>query len=95
MVRRVDLVWKVTAMAAGAAAGALTRRALRGAWHGVKGDDPPTNPAAPRTSWPEALSWAAASGVALAVSRLVAQRGAAAAWKAKTGSNPPGLEDVA
>lgn len=95
MVRRVDLVWKVTAMAAGTAAAAVTRRALQGMWRGTKGGEPPTNPAARRTSWPEALSWAAASGVALAVSRLVAQRGAAAAWKAKTGSNPPGLEDVA
>jgi hypothetical protein len=95
MVRRDDLLWKATAMAAGGAAGMLTRRALRGVWRGVKGGEPPVNPAARRTSWPEALSWAASSGVALAVSRLVAQRGAAAAWKARTGSNPPGLEDVA
>ena len=93
--RRLDLVWKATALAAGAAAGAVTRRALRAAWRGVNGDDPPTNPAARRTSWPEALTWAMASGVSLAVTRLVAQRGAAAAWKAKTGSNPPGLEGVA
>lgn len=56
MVRRMDLAWKVTAMAAGAAAAAVTRRALRGMWRGVKGDDPPTNPAARRTSWPDALS---------------------------------------
>ena len=44
--RRLDLVWKATALAAGAAAGAVTRRALRAAWRGVNGADPPTNPAA-------------------------------------------------
>lgn len=38
--------------------------------------------------------WAVASGVAMAVTRLVAQRGAAEAWKAKTGSYPAGLETV-
>ena len=62
---------------------------------GREGQRAAHQPCARRTSWTEALSWAAASGVALAVTRLVAQRGAAAAWKAKTGSNPPGLEDVA
>ena len=38
--------------------------------------------------------WAAASGVAMAVTRLVAQRGAAEAWRARTGSYPAGLESV-
>ena len=33
-------------------------------------------------------------GVAMAVARVVAQRGAAEAWKASTGSYPPGLETV-
>jgi Protein of unknown function (DUF4235) len=45
MVRRNDLIWKATAMAAGAASGAVTRRALQGLWRAVKGDEPPTNPA--------------------------------------------------
>ena len=38
--------------------------------------------------------WAAASGVAMAVTRLVAQRGAAEAWRASTGTYPAGLETV-
>jgi len=79
---------------AGGASAFATRRAIRAAWKGVKGGEPPSNPAARSTSWPEAIGWAAASGVALAVARLVAQRGAAAAWKAKTGSYPRALEEV-
>ncbi len=78
----------------GAAAGAATRTLLRAAWRTTRGGDPPTNPAAPGTKWSEALIWAASSGVALAVTRLVAQRGAAEAWKARTGAYPPGLEAV-
>jgi hypothetical protein len=35
-----------------------------------------------------------ASGVAIAMARLVAQRAAAGAWKAKTGGYPKALEEA-
>jgi len=76
------------------AAGSATRALLRACWRRARGGNPPTNPAAPGTQWSEALIWAAASGVAMAVTRMVAQRGAAEAWKARTGGYPPGLETV-
>ena len=88
------LLWKVVGLASGAAAGAATRAALHAGWKRARGSDPPANPASPATSWPEALIWAAASGVAMGVTRLVAQRGAAEAWKASAGTYPPGLETV-
>ena len=88
------LVWKVVGTVSGVAAGVATKKLLRLLWRRVRGGNPPANPAAPGTSWPEALAWAAASGVALAVARLFAQRGAAEAWKAKGGTYPPGLEEV-
>ena len=88
------LLWKVVGLASGAAAGAATRAALHAGWRRARGSNPPANPASPSTSWSEALIWAAASGVAMAVTRLVAQRGAAEAWRAKTGSYPAGLETV-
>ena len=78
----------------GIAAGSATRALLRASWRRTRGGDPPTNPAAPGTKWSEAFIWAVASGVAMAVTRLVAQRGAAEAWKATTGSYPAGLETV-
>jgi len=86
--------WKVVGSVSGIAAGMATKALLRGAWRKARGGDPPANPAAPGTSWKEALVWAASSGVAMAVTRLVAQRGAAEAWKAELGSYPPGLETV-
>jgi hypothetical protein len=88
------LAWRAIGMASGLAAGAVVRKALTAGWQRTQGTDPPANPASPRTTWAEALGWAAASGVTLAVARLVAQRGAAEAWRASTGSYPPGLEDV-
>ena len=88
------LWWKVVGLASGAGAGAATRALLHTGWRRARGAEPPANPASPTTSWPEALIWAAASGVAMAVARLVAQRGAAEAWKATTGSYPAGLETV-
>jgi hypothetical protein len=83
-----DVGWKVLGGVAGAAAGWTTRTALRALWRRGKGEEPPDNPASPQTSWGEALLWAAGSGVALAVVRLVAQRGAAEAWRSATGSYP-------
>lgn len=88
------MLWKVVGALSGVAAGSATRALLRAGWRKTKGGDPPTNPAAPGTRWSEAVTWAAASGVAMAVTRLVAQRGAAETWKAKTGGYPPGLETV-
>ncbi len=88
------ILWKAVGGASGIAAGAATRTFLRTAWRKTKGGDPPANPASRNTTWKEALFWAAASGMALSVARLVSLRAAAGAWKAKTGSYPPGLETV-
>ena len=87
-------MWKLVGSLSGIAAGSATRAVLRAGWQRTMGADPPTNPASPSTRWSEALIWAVASGVAMAVMRLVAQRGAAEAWKASTGSYPAGLETV-
>lgn len=40
------------------------------------------------------LAWTAASGVAIAVTRLIAQKGAAEAYKKKMGHYAAGLETV-
>jgi len=87
-------MWKAVGGMSGIAAGAATRRLLQLGWRRTRGGDPPTNPASPGTRWSEALAWAVASGVAMAVTRMVSQRGAAGAWKAATGEYPEGLETV-
>ena len=93
---RIDkrLAWRLFGTLTGIAAGAAARSLLRKSWVKRKGSDPPTNPAAPGVTWGDALGWTLASAVALGVARLVAQRGAAEAWRAATGSYPDDIEDV-
>jgi hypothetical protein len=88
------LVWRALAIGSGLAAGIGTRAALNLAWKKVEHSDPPTNPASPRTSWPQAVMWSVAVAVAMAVARLVAQRGAAEVWHVATGSYPEDLEET-
>ncbi|MEP6695615.1 MAG: DUF4235 domain-containing protein [Pseudonocardiales bacterium] len=85
--------WKLTALLFAIPAGIAARKAVDAVWKKARHSDPPANPAAPGTTWTEALVWAAVSGVAFAAARMVAARGAAAAWHSLTGSLPPGLED--
>ena len=89
------LGWKIVGGLAGLLAATLTKKAITAVWRSTKHADPPSNPAAPDTSWPEAMTWAVSTGVALGVARLVAARGAAAGWEKATGSLPPGLKEVA
>ena len=70
----------------------VTDKALSGAWRKTKHQEPPADPASPGTPWGEAISWAAASGVAMAVARLLATRGTATAKMKITGQAPEGLE---
>ncbi|MGP0031813.1 MAG: DUF4235 domain-containing protein [Acidimicrobiales bacterium] len=79
---------------AGALAGMVTRRLLEAAWKVVRHTSGPPVPADRRSSWPEALSWAVASGVGMSVSRFFAIRTAAAVWggcdqRTTTGSKKP------
>jgi hypothetical protein len=83
-----NLGWKLTGGLAGAAAGWAARTGMTALWRKTTQHDPPQNPASRSTSWPEAAMWAVGSGVALGVARLVAERGAAGAWHAATGSYP-------
>lgn len=70
----------------------VSDKVLSKVWQKTKHQAPPADPASPGTPWVEALSWAAASGVAMAVARLVATRGAATAKMKVTGKAPEGLE---
>ena len=80
----------------GIATGVVTRKismaVLDKVWRKTKKTEPPSDPASPGTPWTEALIWAAASGVAVGVSRLVTTKGAATAKMKLTGKVPEGME---
>ena len=83
------LAWQGIAVASGTLAAAAVRRAAVTTWRSTKHEDPPENPIASDVSWTDALIWAIAVAIGAAVARVVAQRGAAAAWERATGDPPP------
>ncbi len=80
----------------GIATGVVTRKismvVLDKVWRKTKKTEPPADPASPGTPWAEAVTWAAASGVAAGVARLVTTKGAATAKMKLTGKAPEGME---
>lgn len=86
-------MWDFIAFASGAAAGTAFRWGMTAVWRASRHEDPPANPASRGVRWRDALVWSVSLAVGAAVSRVVAQRGAAAAWQAATGARPPGLDD--
>ena len=80
----------------GIVTGVVTRKlsmaVLDKVWRKTKKTEPPADPASPGTPWAEALTWAAASGVAVGVARLITTKGAATAKMKLTGKVPEGME---
>jgi hypothetical protein len=83
---------KLVGIATGVVVRKVSDKVLSSAWRKTKHSEPPADPASPGTPWGEAISWAAASGVAMAVARLLATRGTATAKMKMTGKAPEGLE---
>ncbi|MEX2290184.1 MAG: DUF4235 domain-containing protein [Mycobacteriales bacterium] len=83
---------KLVGIATGLVARKVSDKLISTVWHRTRHTDPPSSPAAPGTPWAEAVSWAAASGIALGVARLLATRGTATAKMKLTGKAPQGLE---
>lgn len=88
-----NTAWKLAVTVSAIVAGVVMRKTVTAAWKGVRKSDPPSNPADRNTDWPEALAWAAATGLAVGIARLLATRGAAAGWERYTGVVPPGVVD--
>lgn len=87
-----ERTWHLVALVSAGLMGIAARKLLENSWQVVKRNEPPKNPAARSVDWSEALAWTAASGLAMGVGRLLAQRGAAAGWKKVHGRYPKGLD---
>ncbi len=84
-----QVAWRAVAFAAGSVATVAVRTTAAALWRAERHEDPPTQAAARGVLWRDALVWAVSVGVGAAVARVVAERGAAAAWNAATGAAPP------
>lgn len=90
-----NVVWKVVALGSGLAAAKVSNKAVEAGWRrATGGGEPPRNPSRAETPWRQALVWSAASGLALGVSRMLAQQGMAKAWKTTTGALPAAVRDA-
>ncbi|AEH09253.1 MULTISPECIES: DUF4235 domain-containing protein [Protofrankia] len=86
--------WKIVGGVAGAVAGSVASKAVTLAYKKIRKSDPPLSPVHPDTAWVDAISWAAASGVAVGIGKLTAERLAARRWLEATGSLPPGIREL-
>lgn len=86
-----DQKWWLVSTGAALLAASLMKSALERGWHATTGRRPPQNPAAPSVGWREAVGWAVAAGIAVSLTELLAERGAAAGWRRMTGRYPRSL----
>lgn len=83
-----NLVWKVVATGAAVGASIVARKVTDGTWKFVSGKDSPSNPEDPDIGWGEAVAFAVFSGAVVGLTRMLANRQAAAVYKRSTGSLP-------
>lgn len=89
-----DKAWNLVASGAAIAMAMAIKPVLERLWTALFGKTPPGNPASAETTWREAVTWSLASGAAIGVARLVAQRAAAAMWYRRRGAYPGRLHET-
>lgn len=80
-----DSTYRALSTTAAIGAGIVTRSLLKRVWTDTTGEQPPNDPSDPSVAWSEALTWAAAAGVAVGVGRVVGRRLAAGAYQKVSG----------
>lgn len=87
-----EKAWQIVAVASAAMAGIAARNIMQHGWKVFRRDEPPENPAALSVSWTDAILWTAGTGAVVGLTRMLAERGAAAGWRELRGDYPPGLD---
>jgi len=90
--------WKAVSALTAMAAAFGAKRLLRAVYGSVRKDDAPATPFDPtseRFSVVDAVLWAAAAGIGLAIAKVLGDRLASLGWEVATGTRPPGSGDTA
>lgn len=85
-------IWTIMSLVSGLLGATVARQLLNGGWRAATGKRPPANPADPDVAIGEAVAWAAVSGTAVALARMLVTRRAANYYVRSTGKLPPELE---
>ena len=91
-----ERMWKLVSTITGMQGGLLARKLIRATYQAIRKDTAPStpfDPTNPRFSLRDALLWAAAAGIGLAIAKMMSARLTAIGWKAVTGTLPPGEVD--
>jgi hypothetical protein len=91
MAKDSSKVWSVFSLVAALGSAAVARKAIDKGWQISTGRKPPENPADPDVQIWEAVAWVTATGAAVALARMFAQRRAAHYYLKSTGELPPPL----
>ncbi|MGB0101978.1 MAG: DUF4235 domain-containing protein [Nocardioides sp.] len=91
MAKDSSKLWTVFSLVAALGAATIAKQAIDKSWTIATGKKPPENPADPDVEIWEAVGWAIASGVAVGLARMLAQRRAASYYYRSTGHLPPEL----
>ncbi len=87
--------WSALSLGAALGSAAVAKKALNGGWKAATGKNPPANPADPDIDLWEAVMWAAVSGTAVAIVKMLATRKAANYFAKSTGTCRPGSRPTA
>jgi Protein of unknown function (DUF4235) len=87
-------LWKLFGFASAMAVTIVVRKVVDISWKVGTGHAPPANPEDPEVSWPEAITFAVASGAAIGLARMLAARKAADYYRRSTGRLPEDLQEV-
>jgi hypothetical protein len=88
-----ERMWKLVSTSTGMLSGLLARRLVRAIYRAIRKDTAPVtpfDPTKPGFSWPDAILWAIAGGIGLAIAKMTSAWLTAIGWKAVTGTPPPG-----
>jgi len=80
--------YKVLGALAAAAAAFAARKLVSILWKQITGKQPPDKPESLEVGMAEAVAWAVASGTAVGIARVVAQRKLASTWQSANGELP-------
>lgn len=83
------VTWQLVAGGAALVAGWAARQATAAIWDQISDVDHVDASRDDAVEWRQALGWAVFAGVSAGVARVLAKRGASAAWESVTGSTPP------
>ena len=86
-----ETAWTAVGLASAVVAGLAVRNLFKAGWLAYYDEHPPLNPAAPDTSWQQAIAFTGLMGAGVGVARMLGRRMAAGAWYKVQGEYPSKL----